>query len=143
VRDSVAFEGQAAMELEWLATSVPADGCYPFDFTESVVDTRPLIRAVAADAVRGVAPALIARRFHSTVVEISRTVCRKLRETSGINIVVLTGGVFMNALLVMESTSALEQEAFGVYGNVKVPPNDGGISLGQLAVAASRLSRSR
>ena len=64
-----------------------------------LIDTRPLIRAVARMSARGVAPALIARRFHSTMVELIAAVCDRLRQATGLDAVVLSGGVFMNALL--------------------------------------------
>jgi hydrogenase maturation protein HypF len=146
-RDRVSYEGQAAMELEWLATEVPPDGAYPFDIAEAVdgeapaapnliVDTRPLIRAVARDVGKGVAAALVGRRFHTAVVEIIVTVCSRLRDGTGLDAVVLSGGVFMNALLACEAAARLGAEGFHVYRHHRVPPNDGGLSLGQLAIAA-------
>jgi hydrogenase maturation protein HypF len=148
VRDRVSYEGQAAMELEWLATGMPADGTYPFELEETqegdppeavlVVDTRPLVRAVADDAGKGVAAARIGRRFHSTVVEIIAAVCDRLRQATGLGAVVLSGGVFMNALLTSEVSARLRADGFRVYRHRLVPPNDGGLSLGQLAVAAAQ-----
>lgn len=147
VRDRVSYEGQAAVELEWLATGIPPDGAYPFDLTSSrtaraadaplVIDTRPLIRAVAADAARGVGADLIARRFHSTVVDLIAVVCGRLRESTGIEVVVLSGGVFLNAILTSEVDTRLALDGFRVYRHRLVPPNDGGLSLGQLAVGAA------
>jgi hydrogenase maturation protein HypF len=145
VRDSVSHEGQAAMQLEWLASSVAPEAAYPFELDGTgasiVVDTRPLVRAVSRDVDRDVEVARIARRFHSTLVEMIRGVCIMLRKTHKVDKTVLSGGVFMNALLTIEVTARLEQEGFAVYRHVKVPPNDGGLSLGQLAVAASQQRR--
>jgi hydrogenase maturation protein HypF len=148
VRDRVSFEGQAAMELEWLATGAAPDGAYPFDLQEGeegdppgavlLVDTRPLIRAAAVDAGRGTTAAVIARRFHSTMVEVIAFVCGRMREATGLGVVVLSGGVFLNALLTSEVGARLGGEGFRVYRHRLVPPNDGGVSLGQLAVAAAR-----
>jgi hydrogenase maturation protein HypF len=143
VRDRVSYEGQAAVELEWLAMGSPAAGVYPFEVTEQtplVVDTRPLIGAVANEVRKGVSAAVIARRFHSTVVEIIAAVCGRLRRDTGLEAVVLSGGVFLNALLTQEVSARLRGEGFRVYRHRLVPPNDGGLSLGQLAVAAARLS---
>ncbi len=145
VRDRVTYEGQAAIELEWLATTVPPDTAYPFTVSRPtdpaneplVIDTRPLIRAVADDARKGVEAARIARRFHSTLVELIVTVCGRLRGVTGLGVVVLSGGVFLNALLSREVAAQLEREGFRVYRHSLVPPNDGGLSLGQLAVAAA------
>jgi hydrogenase maturation protein HypF len=149
LRDNVSYEGQAAMELEWLATSVPPDGDYPFDLTPArpgetvdaplVIDTRPLIRAVATDASRGVGAALLARRFHTTMVELVGVVCSRLRESTGVETVVLSGGVFLNAILTGEVDARLALDGFRVHRHRLVPPNDGGLSLGQLAVAAACL----
>jgi hydrogenase maturation protein HypF len=145
VRDRVSYEGQAAVELEWLAGQVAPDGTYPFELARAdagpiVIDTRPLIRAVAADAVRGVPAAPMARRFHSTLVDMIAAVCGHLREATGITAVVLSGGVFLNAILTREVMARLGDDGFRVYRHRLVPPNDGGLSLGQLAVAACHLT---
>ncbi len=149
VRDRVSYEGQAAIELEWLATTTTADGAYPFDVSQPeegeteplVIDTRPLIRAVADDVRRGVEAARIARRFHSTLVEVIAVVCGRLRRATGLGAVVLSGGVFLNALLTREVVERLGVEGFRVYRHRLVPPNDGGLSLGQLAIAAANAGR--
>jgi hydrogenase maturation protein HypF len=144
VRDRVSYEGQAAVELEWLAMSIAEDGAYPFELVEAgqdaplIVDTRPLIRAVAEDVRRGLDAAKIARRFHTTMVEAIVTVVDRLRRATGLEVVVLSGGVFMNVLLTTELSARLEGRGFGVYRHRVVPPNDGGLSLGQLAIAAAR-----
>lgn len=144
-RDRVSYEGQAAIEMEWLATGVPPDEVYPFEIDAGgavdeplVVDTRPLIRAVVGDVEDGVSANLIARRFHSALVDLIATVCGRLRQTTGIGSIVLTGGVFLNALLTVEVLARLSGDGFRVYRHRLVPPNDGGLSLGQLAVAARR-----
>jgi hydrogenase maturation protein HypF len=145
VRDQVSYEGQAAIELEWLATGLPPDGGYPFALAEGatkdreqplVVDTRPLIRAIAADARQGFPAARIARRFHATVVDMIGMVCACIRADTQLDAVVFSGGVFMNALLLHESSAHLTNAGFRVYRHRLTPPNDGGLSLGQLAVAA-------
>src|SRR5262249_41806818 len=109
VRDRVTYEGQAAMELEWLATRATPDGSYPFDVVEATpsagsdplftIDTRPLIREIAHDSIKSVEPERIARRLHSTLTEIIVAGCRRIRRLLDIDIVVLSGGVFANALL--------------------------------------------
>lgn len=147
-RDHVSYEGQAAIELEWLATDVEVDGTYPFELCDApttdaaiIIDTRPLMRAVAGDVVDHVSRRVVARRFHSTVVEIIRVVCRRLRDSIGLDAVVLTGGVFLNALLTSEAMNALRDDGFRVFQHRLVPPNDGGVSLGQAAIAAAWLQR--
>ena len=106
-----------------------------------MVDLRPMIVAIAGEARRGVAPAVIGRRFHATVVEVIAGVCSRLRANFGLDAVVLSGGVFLNALLTDETTVRLGRDGFRVYRHRRVPPNDGGLSLGQLAVAAARATR--
>jgi hydrogenase maturation protein HypF len=147
VRDRVSYEGQAAVELEALATGVAPDGGYPFlvagaedrdgEDAPLAVDTRPLIRAVVEDAGRGVPSAIIARRFHTTMVDLIAAVCGRLRQLTGLKTVVLSGGVFLNALLTSEVMTRLGDAGFRVHRHRLVPPNDGGLSLGQLAVAAA------
>jgi hydrogenase maturation protein HypF len=144
VRDRVSFEGQAAIELEGLAADTPADGSYPFALAAGpawVVDTRPLVRAVAEDAASGVAAPVIARRFHRTLVEVIAAVCDRIRTESGLGDVVLSGGVFLNALLTAELCARLTQAGYRAFRHRLVPPGDGGLSLGQLAVAAHGLPR--
>lgn len=149
------YEGQAAMELEWKAMDVVDAATYEWEVSKSdetgarsthphatptwVIDTRPLIRNVAMDVSRGVSSAVIARRFHSTLVEMIVDTCGRLREATGLTKVVLSGGVFMNGLLTSESVSRLSAGGFSVYTHQLVPANDGGLSLGQLAVAAQTL----
>ncbi|MCA1685063.1 MAG: Sua5/YciO/YrdC/YwlC family protein, partial [Planctomycetia bacterium] len=150
VRDRVSYEGQAAVELEWLATGFPPDRAYPFEFGPPgevganepplVVDTRPLIRAVVAESAGGVPAGLIARRFHSTLVDLIAVVCGRLSYSTGITDVVLSGGVFLNSMLTGEVVARLARGGFRVYRHRLVPPNDGGLSLGQLAVASAGLS---
>jgi hydrogenase maturation protein HypF len=150
----VSYEGQAAVELEWLAADVPPGEAYPWEIAADpdgdnaldadrspawIVDPRPLIRAVAADVTRGVPAAMVARRFHSAVVELIAEVCTRLRHATGLTQVVLSGGVFLNTLLTRETEARLSAEGFTVYRHRRVPAGDGGLSLGQLAVAAARL----
>jgi len=153
VRHVVSYEGQAAIELEWLATQANKEvATYPFEIAADdsgsatdknapmQVDTRPLIRAVVTDFKNGTDPRQIARRFHSTVVEIIASTCAAIREQTQINSAVLSGGVFMNTLVASESAARLTAEGFRVYRHVLVPPNDGGICLGQVAIGAATLA---
>lgn len=155
LRTQVSYEGQAAMQLEWLATDVPEEDSYPFGLSEnttstgdsetadaspvSTLDTRPMIRAVIRDQQHGVPAAIIARRFHATLVEMIASTCGQLRSQTGLDAVVLSGGVFMNALLTREVPRRLRKEGFRVYRHHIVPPGDGGLCLGQLAIAARSL----
>lgn len=145
VRSFVQYEGQAAQELEWLATDGVDDGAYPFALTPAdhgpaQFDTRPATRAIAADVDQGAGPANIARRFHTTVVNIIAAGCQQIRQQSGLTTVILTGGVFLNRLITREAVARLSAEGFRVYRHERVPPGDGGLCLGQLAIAARTLT---
>jgi hydrogenase maturation protein HypF len=133
----ISYEGQAAIALEWRATGFDPDDAYPAELFEQgdalVLDPRPLIRAVARDA-----PEKVARRFHSAVVGWTVRTCRLLRERTGIATVALSGGVFMNAILLLECAAGLSADGFRVLRHRLVPANDGGLCLGQLAAAAAR-----
>ncbi|HEX4071497.1 MAG TPA: carbamoyltransferase HypF, partial [Planctomycetaceae bacterium] len=152
IRDRVSFEGQAAVQLEWLATQAGIEDSYSFEIERfhdpsgegaAVVDTRPVIRAVVQDVQRGVETRRIARRFHSTIVSIIEKTCWAVRKATGIEAVVLSGGVFMNALIAREAAHSLLKAGFRIYQQHLVPPNDGGLCLGQLAVAAALSTPSR
>lgn len=145
LRGEVLYEGQAAIELEMQAARVKQPGreeSYPFALSNQVpatLDVAPMMRAIVGDIQQGVSLPRIARRFHCTVAELLATACLRIREQTGLNVAALSGGVFQNRLLLEELVVRLEEMAFEVYTNRRVPPNDGGISLGQIAVAAARL----
>ena len=148
--DRVSYEGQAAVQLEGMAARTLRDGIYPFnlqpeqdedsDTRSMVIDTRPLIAAIVEEAKRGVEAATIAGRFHATLAEIIARVCQRLRESTGLETVVLSGGVFVNAVLTSDVCARLRKDDFQVFRHHLVPPNDGGLSLGQLAIAAALLN---
>jgi hydrogenase maturation protein HypF len=148
LRDFAHYEGQAAIELENLTSGEPAGEAYPFELIHVadqlplVIDTRPMIREIASDVDQGTSPARIAGRFHTTIADIVAAVCVRLRMAGGLDAVVLSGGVFLNARLTGEVTARLAANGFRVYRHRQTPPGDGGLCLGQLAVAAARLRRS-
>jgi len=143
IRHRVSYEGQAAIELEGLAANadLDPDGKYPFEWTGGadgwVIDCRPLIERVARDVTAGQLTTLIARRFHTTMAEIVVGTCNRLRVETGLSLVALSGGVFQNALLFEEAASRLRTGGFRVCRHRRVPAGDGGLCLGQLAVAAA------
>lgn len=142
LRDEVAYEGQAAIQLE--AIAAPDGQIYPARIgsgTPAPIDVAPLIRSMVEDLRRGLPPALIAGRFHSSVAALIAAACEHARALSGLSEVALSGGVFQNRLLLELLLARLEAAGFRVYLNRRVPPNDGGLSLGQLAVAAARLAQ--
>jgi len=140
VRDTINYEGQAAIELEQLAD--PAErGSYRAGITGPeplVVAGRDLIRAVVEDLAAGGAPGVVAARFHNGVAGLIADCCLLLRERRGLNTVALSGGVFQNLLLLQATIARLERHGFEVMVHSRIPCNDGGISLGQAVVAAAR-----
>ena len=100
-----------------------------------------MIRAIVNDIQKGVAIPQIAYCFHRSIAELLAVACVRAREQSGLHVVALSGGVFQNRLLLEQLITQLTELAFEVYVNRRVPPNDGGLSLGQAAVGAARLQR--
>ena len=139
VRDQVSFEAQAAMALEALAER-EADRLYPVHVDGTIVRTTDVIRGVVDDLLAAVPAARIAARFHATLAALVGDVCDALRARSGIPRVALTGGVFQNAWLLRATVRGLRARGFRVLVHRRVPPNDGGLALGQAAVAARRLA---
>jgi hydrogenase maturation protein HypF len=140
VRDRVNYEGQAAIELEQHADpdergtySAGVDDGPPF-----TVSGADLVLAVVDDLRTGVPVPVIAARFHNAVAGLVVAAAARLRETTGVTTVALSGGVFQNVLLLERCVAGLEAERFTVLTHHRVPPNDGGVSLGQAAVARAR-----
>jgi hydrogenase maturation protein HypF len=130
------FEGQAAIWLEQLAKGVSTGDPYPFPFVSHELDFRPLLECVIFDRMRGRPRGEIACAFQRGVATGLYTGIKMICEERGICSVVLSGGVFQNELLLEDLKPLLEQEQLQVWTNHAVPPNDGGISLGQAALAA-------
>jgi hydrogenase maturation protein HypF len=130
VRERVTYEGQAAVELEQLAGGVPGEP-YPWRFGA----TTELVAACHRDLAAGRSPAEVAARFMETVAAGAAAACV---ETADSKTVVLSGGCFQNVRLLESTRARLERQRFRVLTHRLVPPNDGGISYGQAAVAARR-----
>ncbi|MFF2955075.1 carbamoyltransferase HypF [Kitasatospora sp. NPDC057965] len=134
------YEAQAAVELEAAALEHgPADG-YAFALRREcgvlVGDPGPVLAAAVADLAAGASAGLVAARFHAAVADLVRAMCRAARAEGGPETVALTGGVFANALLSADCGRGLRADGFTVLRHRRVPPNDGGLALGQLMVAA-------
>jgi hydrogenase maturation protein HypF len=138
------YEGQPALELE-MATAPEDHGFYPAAVTQNrailVLDTLAVFRGVVEDRLAGQDTAVIAARFHQSLAEGLTQLCIALRERTGLNLVALSGGVFQNGLLLTQLKTRLTRQSFEVLTHKLVPPNDGGISLGQVAAAAARLGK--
>ena len=139
----VTFEGQAAMWVEHLAISSHAVEPYALPFSGAELDYRPLLSALMLDRLRGRDRAEIARAFQRGVAQGLADAIESLCHSQGVGTVVLSGGVFQNELLMTDLRSLLAAGSLRILSNREVPPNDGGISLGQAALAvSSRLSHS-
>jgi hydrogenase maturation protein HypF len=148
LRQIIKYEGQAAMELEFAAQSEITEDYYPFEVlgqmssesqTEGlVVDWAPLIRSIIQDVQDAIPLARISKKFHNTLAEVIMNIARRIGEKR----IVLTGGCFQNKVLMESAVGRLQAEGFRPYWHQRVPPNDGGIALGQIAAVANML-RSR
>jgi hydrogenase maturation protein HypF len=140
LRQTVSFEGQAAMALEAIA----ADGvfeAYEFAIVNPIaenllqVDMRPMVQRIVEDMRRNIQPGIISARFHQTLVAAAVEVCRLVRADRALQRVCLSGGCFQNVRLLRGCLNALRAEGFEVFYPQRVPANDGGIALGQAAIA--------
>ncbi len=149
-RQRIRFEGQAAMELEFSLNGIRTDATYPFRIVEPVpspvrlaagasspiyiIDWEPMMREIVDDVRRGVALGEISVRFHNTLIEAIVAIA----ERAGEERLVLTGGCFQNTYLTERAVHRLRAEGFRPYWHQRIPPNDGGIALGQAVIAGWR-----
>ncbi len=138
VRQRVNYEGQAAIEFEALADSTEA-GMYPFGLEQDRVQTRSGVEALVADVLADVPLPKISAHFHNGIANMVRIATLEMQRQSGVDKVVLSGGVWQNITLLGRTLSLLGNEGFKVYIHREVPTNDGGLSLGQAAIAATRM----
>ncbi|HEY2499642.1 MAG TPA: carbamoyltransferase HypF [Candidatus Angelobacter sp.] len=132
----VTFEGQAAMWLEQMAGTVHNEDAYPFPLAGEELDFRPLLEGVIRDRLAGRAPQEIARAFQRGIAHGLSNGLKVLARRMNIDTVVLSGGVFQNELLLLDLKTQFAGGPLNIWTNHVVPPNDGGISLGQAALAA-------
>jgi len=138
VRQSVNYEAQAAIEFEALADETEKER-YSFGLSQDKVQARSVVEALVRDVMAGVRISKISARFHNGLAEMAREVCLKIKSETGINEVALSGGVWQNITLLRRTLSLLHEAGFVVYIHHQVPTNDGGLSLGQAVIAASKM----
>lgn len=138
IRQMVNYEAQAAIEFEALVDGL-IDTAYEFAFDGSVIDPTPLWMGILDDRRAAVSPGTIAARFHNGIARMVLAVCRHLRDVHALDEVVLSGGVWQNVTLLRQALNLLKRDRFTVYIHHQVPANDGGIALGQAAIAARRM----
>jgi hydrogenase maturation protein HypF len=132
----ITFEGQAAMWLEHLARGASSSSTvFTCRFTGTDIDWRDMLVEIADARRRGTSPADIARAFHRSLARVVADTTATLAETAGLDTIALSGGVLQNDLLLGDLRDELEGSGLQIWINRIVPPNDGGISLGQAALA--------
>ncbi|MDY6789733.1 MAG: carbamoyltransferase HypF [Thermodesulfobacteriota bacterium] len=139
IRNTVHFEGQAAMELE-MAAGEKTDDIYDYEWTSGDVHRilpGPVIRGIVTDIENGVHTSEISSKFHHTLVRLFTDLCETIRKETQLKRIVLSGGVFQNSLLLSGLLQELTKKGFAVFTHRLVPANDGGISLGQAVIAAA------
>ncbi len=147
VRGAITYEGQAAIELEMVSAAGGAP--YPYEVAGGggrephVVRLAPLFDALLGDLEHGAPPAVVGSRLHATVAALALDLAERARAATGLSTVALSGGVFQNRLLTGMTEAALAGAGFIVLTHALVPANDGGLSLGQAAVAGYTLLRRR
>ena len=138
LRQEVSYEAQAAIELEsqvdWDET-----GAFQFDIREGLLDPAPVIQSIVSDLRDDVSMRVIAARFHNGVAQAVLEICNSAREKYGLDQVVLSGGVWQNMFLMRRTVDLLRGDDFEVLIHRKVPANDGGLALGQAAIAAHKI----
>ncbi len=130
------FHAEAPMRLEDSISKEPVTGHYSYKIGD-YINVLPAVREIVKEIERGEDKRIISAKFHNTIVALSVEVSCIIRDKTGINTVVLSGGTFQNRYLCENLERGLEKKGFKVFVHKKVPANDGGIALGQLAIAAN------
>ncbi|HBY99685.1 MAG TPA: hypothetical protein DEO84_00040 [candidate division Zixibacteria bacterium] len=129
------YEGQAAMELEYIIGDIKIDESYPIEIIDNegvyIINWEQLVRHIIEEYRNSLASGLISAKFHNSMAEIMVEIARK----AGQEKVVLSGGCFQNKYLLEQCVERLDKAGFRPYWHQRIPPNDGGISLGQVMAA--------
>ncbi len=141
-RERTNYEGQPAVELEMMSDE-KVKGKYLFEITKEkdifIIDPELTIKGIVRDLIKKEENSIIAAKFHNTVARMINEVCLRLRKEHNLNLVCLSGGVFQNMFMLDRTHGLLNKNKFKVYTHHQVPPNDGGISLGQAVIANQRI----
>ena len=138
IRQTINYEAQAAIELEAIADD-SEDGFYRMSFTDGIIEAGSVIRDMVTDLDKGIPKSVISARFHNSVAHMVANICQQIRAERGFKIVVLSGGVWQNMTLLIRTIELLKESGFEVKHHRQVPTNDGGLSLGQVAIASYQL----
>ncbi|MGQ1784940.1 carbamoyltransferase HypF [Saccharicrinis sp. GN24d3] len=134
------FEAEAPMKLEARIDKTCQDK-YGYEISGKIISFKKTIAQILKDLKSNVPVSIISARFHQTIIEVILKIVTLLQQKYGINHVILSGGTFQNRYLLEHLEHQLQNIGFKVYTNRKVPPNDGGIALGQIAIAANYLNK--
>jgi hydrogenase maturation protein HypF len=122
-----------------MAMGGETDEHYPFEYQSAdgrfIINPAPLVREIVSDVTQGKSPGAISLKFHNSIATMIRDICCSLRDKWQINQVALSGGCFQNIYLLTQGITQLRKEGFEVFYHHSVPPNDGGICLGQAVIA--------
>jgi hydrogenase maturation protein HypF len=140
IRDTVSYEGQAAIQLESTMDGRESDAAYMLEEKDGVIYTRSMFDELLRDIEGGTPTGVISRRFHNGLVNHFSSIAARIREESGLDRVCLSGGSFQNRYLCENLQKKLGLSGFQVFAHSEVPCNDGGLSLGQALIAAHQLS---
>jgi hydrogenase maturation protein HypF len=138
LQHKVSYHAQAAIALEQLALKSEERDSYPFSIEKGIIDQRPVIEMIIDDLKSEVPKETIAKKFHNTVVKIIVSTAELLKKETGISYVALSGGVFQNSIILENTFNRLRERKFIPLIHQLVPPNDGGIALGQAVYSARK-----
>jgi len=137
ILDIVTYEGQASIELEAIS-EMDIEEAYTYSVIKQdmyIIEPYEIIIEALNDRKKGVSAKIIASKFQNTIVNLTISICLRIRQDSGINEVALSGGVFQNSFLLEKIRYNLKRNKFEVYTNREIPPNDGGVAIGQIIIA--------
>ena len=126
------YEGFTAILFENVIKDEKISEYYSWDLKKDEIDFKKIFKGMLHDLDKGLFPGVIAKKFHYSIALMITDICKKIRQRSGCSRVVLSGGVFQNIYLLKISKKLLQENGFNVYIHKNIPPNDGGISLGQV-----------
>lgn len=138
IRQTVQYEAQAAIEMEAISAPLHDAAPYPFEISDHEIDPRPLMRALVRDLRSGIPQPILAARFQRTIVDLMLAAATHGRNLTHCNTIALTGGVMQNTSVAALAAKLLHDHGFRVLEHRIVPSNDGGIALGQAAIALHR-----
>jgi len=134
LRHTINYEAQAAIELEQITESSITDA-YAFGISDNIIDFNNIISNILSDINHGIHAAVISTKFHNAIANLILVLCKQIEKENNLHHIALSGGVWQNQYLLRKTCQILDKEGFSVLIHHNVPPNDGGISLGQAVIA--------